>query len=211
MLEDKYQIRSWAIYAASNSEIAVIQREVDHVFSGYSFYPEVEWKLYGYLPPDKYQVLGAWRHPQTKVFAFLLDNRNNETSGTALQLLLHIAGDISEIIKLDPRIDDLKKNLNLSEKKGRVNLHYGTRLDRLNKTSLGILTGILTIFAGIINGFALYLRKIHPPQFSNKLFIDIYNWVVLVVHFSALFLLLILILICGAFLIKYGILLIRRI
>ena len=209
-METNATIKSWVLYTSSESEISTIQREIDDVFSEYSFYPEVEWPLYGYPPPDKYQVLGAWRHPQTKVFAFLLDNLNTKAYGTA-QLLLHIAGESSEIVKLEPRINGLKKNLSLAEKKGRENLNYGTRLDRLNNKSLGVLTGFITIFTGIINGFSLYLRKIPPPEFSNKLAIDVYNGALLAVHFSALILLFILVLICGTFLIKYGIILIRRI
>ena len=203
--------RSWVIYGSSEKCVSKIQREVDNIFSAYSFYPEVDWGQYGYGPPEGYQILGAWRHPKTKAFAFLLDNPNIITIEPTIQLLLYVAGEMVEISMLERKIEILKTNFALEEEKVRVDSYARERIDRVHKSkSLAILTGALGIFTAIINGFSLYLRKLPPPELNSQIMINTYNVVLALVHFSALFLLLLVIAICAAFLVKYGVILIRR-
>lgn len=133
------------------------------------------------------------------------------TIDPTIQLLLYVAGEIVEISMLEPKLGVLKSNFELEEKKGKIDTLVGERLDRVHKSkSLGILTSILVIFTAIINGFSLYLRKLPPPELGSQGLFKIYKLVLALVHFSALFLLLLVIAICAAFLIKYGVLLIRR-
>jgi hypothetical protein len=201
--------RSWVIFAPSD-EITKIQKETDKIFSGYSFYPEVDWKIYGHFPPDGHQVMGAWRHPQTNVFAFLLDNPQIKTFGSNAQLLLYVAGEATEISNLGSKIDVLKTKASMEELKDKIHSQDEERLGKISKKPLVILTAVLSIFAAIINGFSLYLRKIPPPEFGSQELIRIYQYLVASVHFCALILLLIVIAICVGFLLKYGTLLIRR-
>ena len=100
--------KTWALFASTDDDVSQIHREVDNLFSEYSFYPQIDWKNYGYLPPDNCQVLGAWRHPQTKAFVFLLDDNAFKKYGETIQLSLEIAGEISEVSRFEPRINDLK-------------------------------------------------------------------------------------------------------
>lgn len=204
--------RSWVIYGSSKREISKIQRGVDSILSGYSFYPEVDWGQYGYRPPDGHQIMGAWRHPETKAFAFLLDNPNIRAVEPSIQLLLQIAGENVEISQLEPKIEALKTELHIEEQKDRVDTYLGERLDRIRKSkSLAPLTGVLCLFTAIINAFSLYLRKLPPPELGWQEFIEIYRVFLGVIHLGALLLLLLVIAIVAGFLIKYGMLLIRRV
>ncbi len=208
----KEMSRSWAIYGASKEEIPKIQRGMDKLFVDYSFYPEVEWKQYGYQPPEGYQVLGAWRHPKTRVFAFLLDNPPMMTVEPAIQLLLYVAGGIDEISSLEPKLAALKMNYALEDRRVRTDSDVGARLGRVNETKhFAVLTGVLTVLTAIINGFSLYLRQLPPPQLGNMVIVSIYTFIMVAIHFTALLLLLLVAVIVAAFLIKYGILLIRSV
>lgn len=210
-LEEK--CRSWVIYGSSEKGLSNIQRDVDKIFSGYSFYPEIDWGQYGYRPPEGYQVLGAWRHPKTRIFAFLLDNPPMKTSAPTIQLLLYVAGTTVEISILESKIEVLKANFELEDKKDRVDSSVGERLDRIYKyksKSLAVLLGVLGIFTAIINGLSLYLRKLAPPELGSQKLILAYNGLLVLVHFVAVLLLLLVIVICAVFVIKYGVLLIRR-
>ena len=208
-IQPKEMLRSWVIFS-SLEEIAKIQKETDKIFLGYSFYPEVDWKRYGYFPPENHQVMGAWRHPQTKVFAFLLDNPQIKSFGPNALLLLYVAGETTEISNLEPQIELFKSKAAMAELKGKMHSSDEERLNKVSKKPLAILTAVLSIFAAIINGFALYLRKIPPPELGSQSLIEVYKYLMALVHYSALILLLIVIAICVAFLLKYGVVLIRR-
>jgi hypothetical protein len=105
---------SWIFYGSDKNSIIKTQKEVDHIFHDYSFYPEIEWGTYGYRAPEGHQVLGAWRHPETRAFAFLLDNPSMVTIREYEQLLddLHDLTVIAERHDEYPvSLDEMKKRL----------------------------------------------------------------------------------------------------
>ena len=202
---------SWIFYCSSDEDIIKIQKEVDSLFSEYSFYPEIEWGKYGYRAPEGYQILGAWRHPQTRAFAFLLDNPYMFTVKPNTQLLLYISGDEVEIVRLGLKLDSLKAKFAIIDKKDETASELDTRLTRIQKSkSLATITTVLGLFTAIINGFSLYLRKLPPPEINSRLLLKIYQFLLASVHFSAIILLLTVVMILGLFLVKYGLLIIRR-
>lgn len=211
--EDSYKDvwKFWAIYGSSKEDVPRIQIEVDSVFTDYSFYPEIDWGQYGYRPPEGYQVLGAWRHSKTKAFSFLLDNPHMLIIEPNIQLLLYIVGDISEIYKIESKLDKIKSRFAIEDKKGKISSDIEDRLNKIQKSkSLVIITTILGIFTAIINGFSLYLRKLPAPELGINELTTIYRLLIALIHFSSLLLLLIIILILTFFLLKYGLMLIKK-
>jgi len=202
--------RSWVIYGTSKDDIPKIQRQMDVLFNGYSFYPEVDWIQYGYRPPDGYQVLGAWRHPKTRLFAFLLDNPRMITIEPAIQLLLYVAGAAVELTSLEPKLATLKTAFAIEDKKLITSSEIKDKLGKVDDAKhFGVLTGALSILTLIINGFSLYLRQLPPPQLGSPFLISIYSIFITLIHFSALFLLLLVAVIVAVFLIRYGYLMIK--
>lgn len=208
----KVGFRSWNIHSSSEKDIFKINMEVDNkVFQGYSFYPEIEWGVYGYRPPEGYEIMGAWRHPKSKTFAFLIDNPKFKTVGSAINLLLYVTGDTSEILRLKDKIERLKTFVALEEEKVRGTTDAMEKLDRVHKSkSIAIITSIFGIFTAVINVLSIYLRRLPEPEFGNDLLIDIYGFILVLIHFSATLLFLIFIIICIAFLLKYSFILFRR-
>ena len=203
-------VRSWALYGTSKADISKVQREVDKLFTGYSFYPEIDWKEYGYRPPDGYPVLGAWRHPKTRGFAFLLDNPRMVTIEPAIQLVIYVAGDPIEIENLETRLAALKATFALDERKTQVGSAAGERLTRASEARyLGVFTGVLTVFTAVVNGFSLYLSQIQPPSFGGPVVTFAYSATIVVVQFVALLLLLLTVVTIAAFVLKYLWLLMR--
>jgi len=206
-----YIHRSWIVYATSRDDVSRIQREVDKTLDDYSFYPEVDWVRFGYRPPEGYQVLGAWRHPHTKLFVFLLDNPRMMTVEPTVQLLLYVSGEAVEVGLLEPKLIGLKAAHAVDEKRGRTETRIGERLDRMNETKhLAMLTSIIGVFTAIINGFALYLQQLPPPQLGSVALNSIYQIGFAVFHFFALGLLLLFLLTLAIYIVKYAILLLRR-
>lgn len=202
---------NWIIYGSSKDDIIKIQKEVDKIFFDYSFYPEIEWAQYGYRAPEGHQVLGAWRHTDGDVFIFLLDNPNMFIMEPNVQLLLLIVGKASEVYKLEKRCDHLKTKFAIKEEKEEKDLEIKYRLENIRKSkSVGFISSILGIFTVVINGFSLYLRKLPTPEFGNQFLKTVYEVLIALVHFSSLILLFIVILILALFLIKYGIMLIKK-
>jgi hypothetical protein len=62
----------------------------------------------------------------------------------------------------------------------------------------------------IVNAFSLYLRSLPTPDLQNEVLLDVYRWLIAAVHFGALALLLLIIALAFAYLLKFGILLVRR-
>jgi len=208
-IQSQKNTRHWVIYGGQG-ETPRIQKAVDTIFSEYSFYPEIDWKKYGYLPPEDCQVMGAWRHPQTKAFAFLLDNPKIKSLGKTPQFLISAAGEIGELLKLDIQIGTLKQNLNIAERKEKQIIRDKERLGAISKKPFGVLFWVIGIFTAVINGFSLYLRKIPLPEFGPSYLSTIYIHIFALVHILALILLIAVITICLFLLIKYGVLYVRR-
>ena len=204
---------SWIFYGSEKLDISKIQKAVDGIFSEnhYSFYPEIEWAIYGYRPPDGYQVMGAWRHSRTRAFAFLLDNPNMVSVKPHIQLLLYITGDEIEIEKFRRKCDLLKSQFAERRKKDENILDSATRLEGIRKSkSFGVIMTLLSVFAFIINAFSMYLRKLSVPEMLSQRQLMIYGYLVVSVHFCALILLLIVICFLILFSLKYGRLVLKR-
>lgn len=202
---------SWIFYGSEKGDVIKIQKEVDNILSGYSFYPENEWGRYGYRAPEGHQVLGAWRHPQTRAFAFLLDNPSMLTIKPSTQTLLYIIGDEIEISKLRQKCDLLKNRFADISKKDEKVSDVATRLDRIQKSKpLGVIVTVLVLFTAFVNGFSLYLRKLPAPNMHSRELSIVYGYFIVSVHIGALALLLILICFLVIFLFKYGRLVLKR-
>jgi hypothetical protein len=203
-------VRSWVVYGNAKTDMLKVQREVDTLFTGFSFYPEIDWPQYGYRPPEGYPVLGAWRHPKTRVFAFLLDNPRMVSVEPSIQLLIYVAGDAGEITRLEACLAALKANFALDDRKTRVGSAAGERLTRASEARyVGVLTGVLTLFTAMVNGFSLYLRQLPPPTIGNPAVAFAYASTILLVHVAALLLLLLAVVTIAIFLVKYLMLLMR--
>jgi hypothetical protein len=203
--------RSWVLYGLSDKDILTAQKEVDRIFTDYSFYPEVEWDDYRVFPPEGYQVMGAWRQTESKVFAFLIDNPNMSKGKTGTQLLVYVIGETSEFSILESQLMVLKGLFAFEEDSVKSGNYLGQRLDRIERSkSLSFLTRILGVYTAVINAFALYLRQLTPPTSWNSTLVGVLNVFTILVHFAALLLLVVFIFFVGAFLVKYGTILLKR-
>lgn len=201
----------WQLLSSGNEDTKKIQTSVDGVFSSYSFYPELDWKKFGYSPPDGHQVLGAWRHPDAVAFAFLLDNPLMQKSENYSQFLLYVVGIEREISLIDKRIKAMKKNLRKDAFKTAQAIGAASRLDQMAPSrSIGVFTGIVTFFTAIVNAYSYYLRTLPPPQLGTEFQQALYSLMLSTVYFLSLGLLIAVTIVCALFLTKYAFILIKR-
>jgi hypothetical protein len=208
----KVSYRSWVVYGTGDNDISNIQNEFDKLFSRhYSFYPECEWDRYGFRPPEKHQIMGAWRHCDLKVFIFLLNNPSVTIIEPSVQLLLYVAGVNEEILMIEDEINGLKDKLALKKEKEVQGDLVANRLERINKTKpfKGLMV-VFTVVTAIINCFSLYLRKLPPPELYNQAMAQLYQAFIGLIHLGSLLLLIIAILLYTIILVIYGFLLIKR-
>lgn len=203
---------SWILYLSSKEISTQIHREIDKIFSSYSFYPQADWLRYGHQAPENYTVLGAWRQPKNEMVVFLLDNPYSSSQKQELQLIIYcISESRDEIEELNRSIEELKQMFSLTDRKKHSDRSLTERLGRVHgKKSLAGITAIISIYSLIINAFSLYLRKLPIPDMGNNLLVAGYKTLIVAIHYSALLLLLSVIIIVGLFLLKYGFLLIKR-
>ena len=177
---------SWIFYGSDKRDVIKIQKAIDEIFVNYSFYPEIDWGKYGYRAPEGHQVLGAWRHPQTRAFAFLLDNPSMLSFRPNIQLLLYITGDEAEISKLRRKCDLVKDRFANRFKKDEIVSDSTARLEGIRKSkSLGVVVTILSIFTAFVNVFSLYLRKLPAPQLFSEKQSMVYGYLIMSVHYCS--------------------------
>jgi hypothetical protein len=197
--------------SSSAAETASIHKATEHIFSGFSFYPEVDWKRYGYYPPDGHKVLGAWRHPDVYAFVFLVDNPGMKLPSGLEQLILFYSGRKTDLIPFSPRIERLRRDLARKNGRRESDQQLQSRLDKTDKAgTLKKLIALMGPITAAINGLALYLHKLAPPRIDIAWLSEIYDILLPLVYISSLMLLFVFTLICVAYVCKYGFLLLRR-
>jgi hypothetical protein len=203
---DNKEIFSSAILVPSENEVHTIEKEIDKIFSDYSFYPEEEWSFYDCKPPDGYQVLGAWRHPNIRSYVFLLNNEARKKYVSNIQLIIYI---ISEKSQIDKSIIALHK---LTERYSFEDIFLDKRIERIHKLKApAFLLSLLGVFTAIINAFSLYIFKLPELNIHNLIMKTLYNSLTSLFHVMAVIFLINFCLVCIVFLIKYGFLILKKI
>lgn len=209
--EDELNTACWAMWPRESEREVPVEVTIDQAFEGYLFYPEPEWARFGYRPPENFPLIGAWRDARGKVFIFLLDRTRKRPSNSPSQLLLYVSGDKREIDSIERRITSLKTLLAKAERKELRGRDAAFRLEGEKKAqSVERLMKLIGLFTVIVNGFSLYLRKLPPPTFLIVSFAYFYQLLLSAIHFTALLLLLLTIIICLSYAFRYGLLLLRR-
>ncbi|HUU41061.1 MAG TPA: hypothetical protein VMW42_08980 [Desulfatiglandales bacterium] len=209
--ENELNTACWAMWARESEREVSVEVTIDQAFEGYLFYPEPEWARFGYRPPENFPLIGAWRDAGGKVFIFLLDRTQKRPSDGPRQLLLYVSGDKREIDSIERRITSLKTLLAKAERRELRGRDAAFRLEGEEKAqSVERLMKLIGLFTVIVNGFSLYLRKLPPPTFPIVSFAYFYQLLLSAIHFAALFLLLLVIIICLFYTFQYGLLLLRR-
>jgi hypothetical protein len=205
-----YCTTAWAIWPGSDDDMSDLQRRVDAILTGYSWYPEAEWGLYGYRPPEEYPLLGAWRSPTTTAFVFLLQEPHGVCHING-QCLLFFAGGVSEKELVAEKVNRLKSDLARLDRQEVRDWKIEGRINSAQKS--GLLTRLLMLLGpltAVINAFALYLRKLPPPPIDNTFFREVFSYLFYFIHVGALSLLLVFIVICIGYVGKCGLLIVRK-
>jgi hypothetical protein len=204
---------SWILWTSSSLEdSASIHEDVDRIFSqGFSFYPEKEWKATGFPPPDGHQVLGAWRDPAFRGFAFLLDNPGMKAPPGTVPHLLTYDGAAAPLAPFISHINRLKEKLSVNSARKKNEKQLRTRLKQADTSpSFRRLLALMGSITAIINGLALYLRKLPPPVMATRWLAGLYNILLSLTYISALLLLLLFAIIFLLFISKYAVLALRK-
>lgn len=188
-----------------------LPRSIDSALSQYMSYPEVEWSAFGYRPPEGGILLGAWRDKDGTVFVFLLEIAGAKSAQEGCTYLLYASGHREAIENIADVISALKNILARSERK---ELQYRSAESRIlrERSSPAFTRWIyfMALFTAIVNAFSLYLRTLPPPDALVPIVRQLYLLLVALVHFAALILLLVIILVGVGYLIRYGLLMLRR-
>ena len=108
---------SWVLWPNPLEHAPSLPRSIDQALSDYVFYPEPEWKRFGYRPPENYPLLGAWRDPGGRVFAFLLDSTPFDAASGEKHVLLYVSGLQDAVEALGAKVTALKSDIAKSERK----------------------------------------------------------------------------------------------
>ena len=197
--------------ASTAEETTAVRQEVDRIFSGFTFYPEVEWRNFRFRPPEGHRVLGAWRHPDALAFVFLMDNPGMVTPSGISSLVLSYDGRESELVPLLPQVKRLKRELTRKSGRRSIENQLNIRLQKAaTSNSLKRLMALMAPITAVINGLALYLHKLSPPAIESKWISSVYQVLLPLVYVAALLLLLVFTAICILYTCKYGLLLLRK-
>lgn len=202
---------TWQLWGSSSDLALPLPRSVDVALAGYTFYPESDWAVFGYRPPEDRPVEGAWRDAGGETFIFLLGDATPRSRSAELRYLLHVSGQRWRVDEIERKIATLKSGLERSERRDMQVKHADQRLQQ-EKVSPAVpsLIKLVGLFTLLVNAFSLGLRQLSPIQFPSPLVQDFYQGLLAVVHVAALLLLLIITVIGVIYAVRYGILMVRR-
>lgn len=202
---------SWMLWSNSIEHEMSLPRSVDNMLTDYVFYPELEWGQFGYRPPENLPLLGAWRDSSGKVFAFLLDASLGNSSLDEKHLLLYVSGEKNAVETIGSKVTSLKAILTKTERKEIQVRHIEQQIEQEKKSpAIARLVKLIGLFTIVVNAFSLYLRELPMPKMPSSFFQEAFQFLIVVVHFSALFLLLVITLIGVGYVFRYGSLILRR-
>ena len=202
---------SWMLWPSSSRHTMPLPRSVDQALADYVFYPESEWTRFGYRPPDNLPLLGAWRDVAGTAFAFLMTPTTDAGAHCENPVLLYVSGAKDAVEDIGSKVTALKSVLAKSERKEIQVRHAEDRIAQEKKSpAVGRLLKLVGFFTVVVNAFSLYLRKLPLPTLPSTSVQQAYQVLVVVVHFAALFLLLLITLIGVGYVLRYGILMLKR-
>jgi hypothetical protein len=202
---------SWLLWANSSQHGLSLPRAIDHALADYMFYPEGEWTAFGYHPPESATLLGAWRDASGQAFAFLLEKETRGERPNGEQFLLYVSGLREPVEQLGRKVTALKSSLTKSERRELESVDAGRRIEREQKSpAVGRLLKLIGLFTVLINAFSLYLRQLPAPALPTRWIHHTYQGLVVAVHLSSLLLLLAITIIGIGYVVRYGILMFRR-
>jgi len=209
IITQELQPHCWYLPCNSDADRTTICNKIDKILTHYSFYHERDWANFNCLPLEGHEPYGAWRDNTGTNFIFLLDNPKFDRGKKSL--LLHVTGQEGEIKALDSKIRSLKLDALSEVEKDRVSERSIQRFDTAVKSKYFVLlTSIITVLTAVFNLFSWYLRKIPSPKFEDQHLTKIYNIGVAIIHFIALFEMIIFTLILFIILLKYSRIFIRK-
>lgn len=208
---DEVLNESYAIWDKPSPASLPFSRQLDGMLPGCVYYPEEEWGTFNYRPPEHSDLLGAWRTQRGDAFVFLLSFHRKQVEADTPDYRVLVAGrgdvvrSIGKQIVAHKGVLERVQRRELATKKADENF-----TEEVNTKSLQRFTAIVAVFAAIVNAFSLYLRNLPVPDFANETLLVTYRWLIVAVHFGALALLLLIVAIAFAYLLKFGLLLVRR-
>ncbi len=202
----------WQILATDQSDFDRLRRDIDVLFDRFSYHPEVEWLEFGYAPPQGYEVLDAWKDPDTITSVFLLRRPTQRKEIKQFQLILCAVGQPSMLHSIDKKVNTLKKGHSRRIVKTSETLGAVLRLDQMNHTrSIAFFSGYIAFVTALVNAFSHYLRTLNPPSFDSTTLQYLYIALLDLIYFSSAGLLSIVTIVCDLFLIKYSYILLKRV
>ena len=203
----------WVLWGRTSSSLAEIPHTVDHALAGFVFYPELEWPRFGYRPPENYDLLAAWRDVTGSVFVFLMSAAigNHFLPDAEVNIVLYAVGNTDLVRVVQERVERLKRQMAKAEARDLSSSSARQSLD-LEEKAKGVvrLMKLVGLFTVVVNAFSVYLRISAEPPFPNPVFTVVYQTLVALVHFLALGLLIVLILVFIAYAARYGLLALRK-
>jgi hypothetical protein len=207
---DTYTV-SLALWGNPSTTDMPLPRIIDQALSDYVFYPEPEWARYGYRPPEDHPLHGAWRDEKGSVFAFLLKPMPVDGELFERQFLLYVSGVRDAVDELGNKVTVLKSKLAKLERKELQIQRTEQKITQEQKSSAAPrLIKMIVIFTGVINAFSLYLRRLPTPTMPSTTMTLVFQYLVGALHIASLMLLLIITLVGIAYVLRYGILVLRR-
>jgi hypothetical protein len=202
---------SFALWGNPSTYDMPLPRIIDQALSNYIFYPEIEYARYGYRPPENHSLLGAWRDETGSVFAFLLEPMPVNGELIERRFLLYVSGVRDAVDELGNKVSSLKTKLAKMERKELQIQRTEHKITQEQKSpATPRLIKMIVIFTGVINAFSLYLRRLPTPTMPSTTMTLVFQYLVGVLHIASLMLLLIITLVGIAYVLRYGVLVLRR-
>ncbi|MBY5442812.1 hypothetical protein HFO93_04860 [Rhizobium leguminosarum] len=182
-------------------DLARLKQELEAALGGFSYYPEIEWNLFGFRPPEGLPFFGAWRNADRTEFVYLVGEETKKTGETENRLLLIMSAQGAERLTiLSGRFDKATARFRRIEKQNVAGQSVTTRRKSFLKDYASTrVTAVFSVVAIALNVTSRSLRQLQPPQSKFEFLNAVYDFGLMAVHILSLLSLILL----GFFVVAY--------
>jgi len=201
---------SWMLWESKTLSVPLLKK-LDHLFSDYTFYPEIEWSKFGCYPPEMFNTQGAWKNKEETVFIFLLSNIDPKPRNSTKNLWLYSEGSLTDLDAIHKKISRVKSEIAKIETRDfKTNNARNSLATEDHTNSATKLLKLAGFFTAIVNALSIYLQHLPAPLLPTQKLTMVYQSLLAVIHILSLSLLIILILLFIGYVVRYGLLVLRK-
>jgi hypothetical protein len=207
----RFCARNASFWLRGPEELPNLRQAVNQALAGFSYYPEMEWDLFGFRPPEGLPFFGAWRTESSTEFVYLVGETRSARGAEVERVLLIMSALGEQRLKtLLARFDRVEARFRRIEESAILHQKAVNRrrlfTEGYPSVRVSAVFGVVTLALNAISGG---LRNMPRPVTIIEPMSELYDFSVMCVHIVAVLSLFLLGMFCVIYFLRHIFYLVR--